>query len=107
MVLKAEPIVQVEVQDDDDTDDETVAHRAERDRLARIDFSNVKVKQEPLDPGHCFILLHTLILVLVMHKGERTHGLSGVKLSQRHLETQSLNCTITADPDFVRKSSPV
>ncbi|XP_037871150.1 pre-mRNA cleavage complex 2 protein Pcf11 isoform X2 [Bombyx mori] len=50
VVLKAEPIVQVEVQDDDDTDDETVAHRAERDRLARIDFSNVKVKQEPLDP---------------------------------------------------------
>lgn len=51
VVLKADPIEQVVVQDDADTDDETAAERADRDRLALIDFSKVRVKQEPIDPG--------------------------------------------------------
>nr|XP_021187068.2 pre-mRNA cleavage complex 2 protein Pcf11 isoform X1 [Helicoverpa armigera]XP_049697497.1 pre-mRNA cleavage complex 2 protein Pcf11 isoform X1 [Helicoverpa armigera] len=50
VVFKAEPVEQVVVEDDADTDDETAATRAERDRLAEIDFSKVKVKQEPVDP---------------------------------------------------------
>lgn len=51
MVFKAEPVEEVVVDDEVDTDDETAAERKERDRLADIDFSNIKVKQEPIDPG--------------------------------------------------------
>ncbi|XP_041969984.1 pre-mRNA cleavage complex 2 protein Pcf11 isoform X2 [Aricia agestis] len=47
VVLKAEPVEQLDV-DDDDTDDETAAARADRDRL--VDFTAVKIKQEPVDP---------------------------------------------------------
>ncbi|XP_026331339.1 uncharacterized protein LOC113238716 isoform X3 [Hyposmocoma kahamanoa] len=50
VVLKAEPVEQVVVNDDADTDDETMEVRKERDRQAEIDFSNIKVKQEPIDP---------------------------------------------------------
>ncbi|CAH0397606.1 unnamed protein product [Chilo suppressalis] len=50
VIYKAEPVEEVLVEDDADTDDETAATRAERDRLAQIDFSKVKVKQEPVDP---------------------------------------------------------
>ncbi|XP_035442631.2 pre-mRNA cleavage complex 2 protein Pcf11 isoform X3 [Spodoptera frugiperda] len=50
VVFKAEPVVQVVVEDDVDTDDELTAERAERDRLAEIDFTKIKVKQEPIDP---------------------------------------------------------
>lgn len=50
MVLKAEPVEQVVVEDAD-TDDETCEQRTRRDRQAEIDFSKVRVKQEPLDPG--------------------------------------------------------
>ncbi|XP_049878564.1 pre-mRNA cleavage complex 2 protein Pcf11 isoform X2 [Pectinophora gossypiella] len=50
VVFKAEPVEEVVVNDDADTDDETVTERAERDRLAMIDFAKVKVKQEPIDP---------------------------------------------------------
>lgn len=50
MVLKAEPVEQVVVEDAD-TDDETSEQRSQRDRQAEIDFSKVKVKQEPVDPG--------------------------------------------------------
>lgn len=39
------------VNDDADTDDETMEVRKERDRQADIDFSKIKVKQEPIDPG--------------------------------------------------------
>ncbi|XP_059050202.1 pre-mRNA cleavage complex 2 protein Pcf11 isoform X2 [Achroia grisella] len=49
VVLKAEPVEHVDV-DDDDTDDETVAERQRLDSLAAIDFANVKVKIEPIDP---------------------------------------------------------
>lgn len=51
MVLKAEPVEEVVVDDDADTDDETQAERAERDKQAEIDFSKIKIKQEPIDPG--------------------------------------------------------
>ncbi|KAL0879180.1 hypothetical protein ABMA27_002970 [Loxostege sticticalis] len=50
VVFKAEPVEQVVVEDDADTDDETAAERAERDRLAHIDFEKIKIKQEPVDP---------------------------------------------------------
>ncbi|CAH2055960.1 unnamed protein product, partial [Iphiclides podalirius] len=49
VVLKAEPVEQV-VLEDADTDDETAAQRHERDRTAMLDFSRVRVKQEPIDP---------------------------------------------------------
>ncbi|XP_068623228.1 pre-mRNA cleavage complex 2 protein Pcf11 isoform X2 [Battus philenor] len=49
VVLKAEPVEQV-VLEDVDTDDETCELRKERDRTAMEDFSKVKVKQEPIDP---------------------------------------------------------
>ncbi|CAH0719314.1 unnamed protein product, partial [Brenthis ino] len=49
VVLKAEPVEQVVVEDAD-TDDETAAERATRDKRAEIDFANIKVKQEPIDP---------------------------------------------------------
>ncbi|KAJ2945092.1 hypothetical protein O0L34_g9148 [Tuta absoluta] len=42
VVLKAEPIEEVEVKDDVDTDDELAEERRERDRRAEIDFSKVK-----------------------------------------------------------------
>ncbi|XP_075982116.1 pcf11 cleavage and polyadenylation factor subunit isoform X2 [Anticarsia gemmatalis] len=50
VVFKAEPVEEVVVDDDNDTDDETAATRAERDRQAEIDFSKIKIKQEPIDP---------------------------------------------------------
>ncbi|CAG9789369.1 unnamed protein product [Diatraea saccharalis] len=42
VIYIAEPVEEVLVEDDADTDDETVATRAERDRLAQIDFSGIK-----------------------------------------------------------------
>lgn len=53
VVLKTEPVVQVVVEDAD-TDDETAAERASRDQRVEIDFANVKIKQEPVDPGGYF-----------------------------------------------------
>ncbi|KAM3958336.1 uncharacterized protein ACR2FA_007662 [Aphomia sociella] len=50
VVFKAEPIVQVDVRDDDDTDDETKEERRHRDEQVKIDFANVRVKIEPVDP---------------------------------------------------------
>lgn len=50
-MFKAEPVEEVVVDDDADTDDELAATRKERDRLAEIDYSKIKVKQEPIDPG--------------------------------------------------------
>ncbi|CAB3225554.1 unnamed protein product [Arctia plantaginis] len=50
VVFKADPVEEVVVDDDNDTDDETTATRAERDRQAEIDFSKIKIKQEPIDP---------------------------------------------------------
>ncbi|XP_026740557.1 pre-mRNA cleavage complex 2 protein Pcf11 isoform X2 [Trichoplusia ni] len=50
VVFKAEPVEEVVVDDDADTDDELAATRKERDRLAEIDYSKIKVKQEPIDP---------------------------------------------------------
>ncbi|XP_064074562.1 pre-mRNA cleavage complex 2 protein Pcf11 isoform X1 [Vanessa tameamea] len=49
VVLKAEPVEQVVVEDVD-TDDETAAERASRDQKAEVDFANIKIKQEPVDP---------------------------------------------------------
>ncbi|XP_022823855.1 uncharacterized protein LOC111354563 [Spodoptera litura] len=49
VVFLPEPVVEVVVEDDAETDDELTAERAERDRLAEIDFSKIKVKQEPID----------------------------------------------------------
>lgn len=59
MVFKAEPVPQVVVDDDNDTDDETCAARTERDERAKLDFQNVRVKQEPVDPGKLSCLLLT------------------------------------------------
>ncbi|KAM3958317.1 uncharacterized protein ACR2FA_007641 [Aphomia sociella] len=50
VVFIAEPIVQVDVRDDDDTDDETNEERRRRDEQVKIDFANVRVKIEPVDP---------------------------------------------------------
>ncbi|KAM3958315.1 uncharacterized protein ACR2FA_007639 [Aphomia sociella] len=50
VVFIAEPIVQVDVRDDDDTDDETKEERRRRDEQVKIDFANVRVKIEPVDP---------------------------------------------------------
>ncbi|CAK1542774.1 unnamed protein product [Leptosia nina] len=50
VLLKVEPVEQVVVEDDADTDDETQAERTKRDELAAIDFANIKIKQEPIDP---------------------------------------------------------
>lgn len=53
VVLKVDPVEQIVV-DDEDTDDETEKAREERDKefdLSKIDFSKVKIKQEPIDPG--------------------------------------------------------
>ncbi|XP_032523087.2 pre-mRNA cleavage complex 2 protein Pcf11 isoform X1 [Danaus plexippus] len=49
VVLNAEPVEQLEV-DDGDTDDETTETRRQRDHLAQVDFANIKIKQEPIDP---------------------------------------------------------
>lgn len=80
VIYKAEPVEQVVVEDEVDTDDETTERRAERDRLAEIDYAKVKVKQEPVDPGQCqFVILHrithlllSLILLLVFPINEAT-----------------------------------
>ncbi|KAJ8729074.1 hypothetical protein PYW07_006770 [Mythimna separata] len=58
VVFKAEPVEEVVVDDEVDTDDETTAERKERDRLADIDFSKIKVKQEPIDPDDEPVLTH-------------------------------------------------
>ncbi|XP_013195620.2 uncharacterized protein LOC106138874 isoform X2 [Amyelois transitella] len=50
VIYKAEPVEQVVVEDDADTDDETALSRAERDRQAAEMFMNIKIKQEPIDP---------------------------------------------------------
>ena len=50
MVLKAEPIEQLTVEDAD-TDDETSAVRRERDLRANEQRALVRIKQEPIDPG--------------------------------------------------------
>ncbi|XP_069362227.1 pre-mRNA cleavage complex 2 protein Pcf11 [Maniola hyperantus] len=49
VVLKAEPVEQVLVEDAD-TDDETQAERDTRDRTHQEEYAKVKVKQEPIDP---------------------------------------------------------
>lgn len=51
VIYKAEPVDEVVVDDDADTDDETQAERRARDHQADIDFSKIRVKQEPIDPG--------------------------------------------------------
>ncbi|XP_050672811.1 pre-mRNA cleavage complex 2 protein Pcf11 isoform X1 [Leptidea sinapis] len=48
VVLKCEPVEQVVVRDDEDTDDETVAERDQRDQQAAL--LAVTIKQEPIDP---------------------------------------------------------
>ncbi|KAJ8720492.1 hypothetical protein PYW08_005957 [Mythimna loreyi] len=58
VVFKAEPVEEVVVDDEVDTDDETTAERKERDRLADIDFSKIKVKQEPIDPDDEPVVTH-------------------------------------------------
>ncbi|KAL4702143.1 hypothetical protein ACJJTC_019419 [Scirpophaga incertulas] len=50
VIYKAEPVEEVIVEDECDTDDETTAARKERDEQAAIDFAKVKIKQEPVDP---------------------------------------------------------
>ncbi|XP_045529689.1 pre-mRNA cleavage complex 2 protein Pcf11 isoform X1 [Pieris brassicae] len=50
VLLKVEPVEQVVVEDDADTDEETQVERTKRDELAAIDFANIKIKQEPVDP---------------------------------------------------------
>lgn len=50
VVIKNEPIEQIIV-DDVDTDEETENERRARDQEIPIDFANVKIKQEPIDPG--------------------------------------------------------
>ncbi|XP_023941779.1 pre-mRNA cleavage complex 2 protein Pcf11 isoform X2 [Bicyclus anynana] len=49
VILKAEPVEELLVEDAD-TDDETMAERATRDRNHQEEFAKVKVKQEPIDP---------------------------------------------------------
>ncbi|GBP76226.1 Pre-mRNA cleavage complex 2 protein Pcf11 [Eumeta japonica] len=73
VVLKADPVEQVVVDDDADTDDETQAERAERDRLAAIDFSKVKVKIEPIDPAESSNLSnieHRAVIKYFVKKGK-------------------------------------
>lgn len=55
VVIKNEPIEQIIV-DDVDTDEETENERRARDiqQEIPIDFANVKIKQEPIDPGNFF-----------------------------------------------------
>ncbi|XP_063537614.1 pre-mRNA cleavage complex 2 protein Pcf11 [Cydia strobilella] len=49
VVFKAEPVPEVVVEDYD-TDDETHAERKQRDEQAKIDYENIRIKQEPVDP---------------------------------------------------------
>lgn len=65
VVIKNEPIEQIVVEDVD-TDEETENERRARDiqQEMQIDFSKVKIKQEPIDPGLCHSFAHQLIIVI-------------------------------------------
>lgn len=52
VVIKAEPVVQIVVEDDVETDEETEQERAARDADPIFpSFNSIKIKQEPIDPG--------------------------------------------------------
>ena len=60
--------------EDADTDDETVAERASRDQQVEIDFANIKIKQEPVDPGKCSIFFLASRCILHITGRQREHS---------------------------------
>jgi hypothetical protein len=64
VVIKNEPVEQIYV-DDADTDEETERDRQSRDEIP-IDFANIKIKQEPIDPGIFFSKIFRPILLRLL-----------------------------------------